>query len=380
MGSIKDYLNKKNQPVEETPPLRNCTFTGSTEVDCTHLGNATTQFTDKIDESVLKEAIHRIEEIDTKNKRAEEIKAFIDNSLLSKVRPINKEDIRALVHGLVMFETLVDMCTADGSISSWGCLPQIGADVITAFYGTSGLFVVAGVQPIDDDSGKIVYVGHERKEEDEFKFLSSIVMKPVTSKVFVLEPLFERWVRHRFGMIWQDEAAKDLVTTLMHYLFADIAQKMLEASPSEVFWDHTPPPGISYYKHKQTFKNALCACERKIYDASGKHMSFIIAGHKAVQICRTLSGYVQIDNNEYDGNIIGLLDSIPIVAAGRPFPENKAIIGYRRTCIEAPVIVSPYMLLAVHYGDKNRVASHTAIDVVAPNLLSTLTILEAESD
>jgi len=435
MGSIKEFLDKKNQPEEKEegvsiwgdktlsswmggepdPTTRDVSAemtaelnalcipkTGRTSSECPNLSNAPAPETySEINEAVLQRAIQHIEEIDAQEgKWAKYIDVLMNDSLLSKVRPINEDDVRALVHSLETFQSLVDMFTADGSIQDWGCMPQIGADVITAFLSCSGLSVVAGVQPINEECGTILYVNHENVPDGYHPFIRRLVTKPVASKVLLLKSVFgtlkQYSIRHRFGTVWEDEAAKDLVTALMQYLFTEIGKQMLEAADrsGKVCWSITPPPGISWFEHKQSFKDALAMCEENIYRRTGKGATFILAGRKALQVCAVLPGYEKLCHEfNFHGNIVGLLDKhLAVVAAGPQFPENRAIVGYRNPKIhfESPVVVAPYMLLSVaieHRPDlvagnypewmhNQRVAaSYTAIDVVEPNLLSGLTIV-----
>jgi hypothetical protein len=82
---------------------------------------------------------------------------ILEDSLLSKVRPITPFDVYALGKQLESWEVYRAMCEEDGTLSTLGTIPKIAFDVITVNYGTSPIAASCSIQPIDEQSGSIYY-------------------------------------------------------------------------------------------------------------------------------------------------------------------------------------------------------------------------------
>jgi hypothetical protein len=70
---------------------------------------------------------------------------LLDESLISKIRPITEYDYFNLGKQLSMFEEYRDMCEADGTLSQLGTIPNVALDVLTVNYGTSPITAVSSV-------------------------------------------------------------------------------------------------------------------------------------------------------------------------------------------------------------------------------------------
>ena len=216
--------------------------------------------------------------------------------------------------------------------------------------------------------------------------------KPVFARVYALKSTFGMLkaygLRKRFGQIAEDEAAIDLTNAINLEIFGDCTRKMLAACQGTTTWSYTSPNGVSYYEHKQTFKDALAQAEAVIVTNAGRGtLSFIVAGTEICAICQTLPGFQKV----YDGNSIagahlfGTLDGVPIVRIpiAAQLSPVQAILGYKGvSAFEAPAVFAPYMPLTVTsvlptpnpLVQQRAAAVWAAIDVLVQNFLTLLTV------
>jgi len=216
--------------------------------------------------------------------------------------------------------------------------------------------------------------------------------KQVRAKIYALKGmtgLFKSWqFQKRFGRAAEEELATDLINAINSEIMGDLIRKMKAMLPGSVTWSASVPSGVSYFEHKQSFKDAVAGAERYIIENSKRgKVSFIIAGTKVCSVIRTLFGWNQL----YDGRgmfgayLFGELDGIPVINVPDTslLEANRAIVGYKGVSdFEAPAVFCPYMpitvttvLPTVHpLVTQRAVACWAAVEVLINRFLYGLTV------
>jgi len=159
-------------------------------------------------------------------------------------------------------------------------------------------------------------------------------------------------MRKRFGLVAEDELAKDLVAEINAEIGGDLITLMYAAASGEVDWFKTPPSNVSYYEHVQTLKYAIADTEANMIGHSQRGtITTIIAGRNLCAIMSTLPGFNKLtDGNTLGAHVFGTLDGVMIVRVNEQaiLDTNKAICIWKGTSpFEAPAVYSPFMPLVV---------------------------------
>jgi hypothetical protein len=174
-------------------------------------------------------------------------------------------------------------------------------------------------------------------------------------------------MRKRFGLVAEDELAKDLVAEINREIGGDLVKTLYANAVGNTDFDKDPPStAVSYFEHKQTFKDKLADAEATLIGNAGRGtMTQIIAGRKVAAIIQTLPGFEKLtDGTTLGTHVFGKLDGVIIVRVPEDAVLNpaKAIITWKGLSpFEAPVVYAPYMPLVV-----------TATLPVAPNPLQQM--------
>ncbi len=109
----------------------------------------------------------------------------------------------------------------------------------------------------------------------------------------------------------------------------------------------TPPAGVSFFEHKQTFKDSLAVAEATILGNAGRGMiSTMVAGRDACAIIGTLPGFVKLsDGSTMGAHIFGTLDGATVVRVphGEILDTNRVLLMYKGTSpFEAPAVFFSY--------------------------------------
>jgi hypothetical protein len=184
-----------------------------------------------------------------------------------------------------------------------------------------------------------------------------LVSKVVRARIFALKGLtglFKSFaMQKRFGVSAEEELATDLVNAVNSEILGEAITKLDAGKPGTVTWAVTTPPGVSYFEHKQSLKDAIAGAERRmIENAKRGAISFIIAGSGVCSVLRTLFGWETV----YEGrgmataHLYGNLDGIPVIRVTdtNVLDANQAIVGYKGpSAFEAPIVYAPYMPITV---------------------------------
>jgi hypothetical protein len=159
-------------------------------------------------------------------------------------------------------------------------------------------------------------------------------------------------MRKRFGLVAEDELAKDLVAEINAEIGGDLIQLMYNAAMGNVTWFKAPPNNVSYYEHVQTLKYAIADTEANMIGHSQRGtITTIIAGRNLCAIMSTLPGFNKLtDGNTLGAHVFGTLDGVMIVRVNEQaiLDTNTAVCIWKGTSpFEAPSVYSPFMPLVV---------------------------------
>jgi len=219
-----------------------------------------------------------------------------------------------------------------------------------------------------------------------------LTTKTVKSKVYALKStlgmLKSYSLRKRFGQIAEDDIAVDLTNAINEEVLGDMIRKQAAAMVGNTNWSKTPPSQVSYFEHKQTFKDALADAESVMVGNAGRGtISYMVAGKNACAVMSTLPGWVKIyDGTSISGaHIYGTLDGVPVIRVplATVLNANYIILGFKTSSIfEAPAVFSPYMPLTVTgmlpmanpINSQRAAAMMAACDILIANFMTKLTI------
>ena len=146
-------------------------------------------------------------------------------------------------------------------------------------------------------------------------------------------------------MIAEDEMAADLVSAINAEIVNVAIDVLLQNAQGLAQFDRTPPSGVSYFEHKQTFKDVLAHAESNLLDNAGRGtVNTLVAGRRVAELMSTLPGFVKLsDGSTVGAHIYGTLDGIVVVRAPHDgiLDSNTCLCLYKgQTPFEAPVNVN----------------------------------------
>ena len=269
----------------------------------------------------------------------------------------------------------------------------IGAGVSgTINYTTGEISLTFTTAP---ESGKKIYASYQSNlelAEDIPSIQTYWDSTTVMARVYALKGsiglLQSYGMRRRFGLVAEDELARDLVSEINAEIGGDIIRKLAASAPGSVEWSKTPPSGISYYEHKQTFKDALADVESVLVGQAGRGViSVLIAGRNVAAIVSTLPGFTKLtDGSTIGAHIYGTLDGMTVVRVvdASVLDPNKAVAIYKgANPFEAAAVYAPYMPLTVTttlpagknpLGNQRAAAVWAGVEVLVKNFAVTLNV------
>ena len=126
--------------------------------------------------------------------------------------------------------------------------------------------------------------------------------KALAAKIYALKGTYGLMqsfgMSKRFGLSAADELSKDLVVEINREIGADLVRKLKAYSVGTTTFSKAAPSGVSYFEHKQTYKDSLAATEKTLVGNAGRgSISVLIAGLNHCSIIQTLPGFTKL----YDG-------------------------------------------------------------------------------
>lgn len=215
--------------------------------------------------------------------------------------------------------------------------------------------------------------------------------KQVTAKVYALKGsvgmLQSYALRKRFGLVAEDELARDIIGEINAEIGGDLIRKMVAAAVGNTAWDKTAPANSSYYEHKMTLKDSIADAEGVIVANAGRGtITVMLAGVKASAILSTLPGFEKLSDGQAVGpHIFGKLDGTVIIRVPETalLASNLIIPIWKGTSpFEAPAVYTPYMPLAVTSTlplanplvSQKAAAVWAGVDVLVNNFITKITL------
>ena len=291
--------------------------------------------------------------------------------------------------------------------------PANGAFSAAAEEGTSGAYLtLVGVvnlsagtvtaSLISSDSAAIssrlltsTFQTLEEGNVDVQRIQLKIQTKPVLARFMALGSnigLGEAYLmQKRYGMSGEEELARNLTAGINLEIVNTVVQTLVAnvpSSPTNVTWQREAPPGVSYYEHVMTLKNALADSSAQILKRAGRGaVNCWVVGLSAGTILSTLPGFTKLsDDASFGAHIFGTLDGVTIVRV--PFSsilDDYTMIGVYKGSnpFEAamaylpfmPLVLTPTLPVAYNFLQSQKGAAVWAgIESIIPNFSTSLTI------
>lgn len=163
-------------------------------------------------------------------------------------------------------------------------------------------------------------------------------------------------MRKRFGMVAEDEISRDLVAEINKEIGGDIVRRLVTMSASigsnSTTFYKKAQAGVSYFEHKQSWKDKLADAEAKLCGNAGRGtISVIVAGREQAAVISTLPGFNKLtDGNVLGVHVFGTIDGVTVVRCNeQDIMDSKTAVCLWKgaTPFESPVVYCPYMPLVV---------------------------------
>jgi len=156
----------------------------------------------------------------------------------------------------------------------------------------------------------------------------------------------------RFGLVAEDELAKDLVVEINKEIGGDLIRKLKAVALGTTTFSLTPPANVSYFEHKQTYKDQLAVAESVLVDNSGRgSIALLIVGKRHAAVIQTLPGFQRLyDGSTLGTHVFGTLDGVTVVRVVEPniLGTNDGLAVWKGASpFEAAAVYSPFMPLTV---------------------------------
>jgi hypothetical protein len=159
----------------------------------------------------------------------------------------------------------------------------------------------------------------------------------------------------RFGMVAEDEVAKDLVLEVNREIGGDMVRRgraAALANGTTITWPGKPPTGVSYFEHKQTYIDYLARVNQQLVTQAGRGtVSVLIVGLGHAATIETLPGFQKLsDGTTLGAHIFGTYNGITVVRVTESgmLGTNEGIALWKGLSpFEAALCYSPYMPLTM---------------------------------
>lgn len=251
----------------------------------------------------------------------------------------------------------------------------------------------------DPGAGKKIFVSFQQNYELSADIPQMDVFfdsKGLAAKIYALKGtvglLQSFGMSKRFGLAAEDEMARDLVQEVNREIGGDLIRKLKAAAaavnPVPATFSKAAPSGVSYFEHKQAYKDSLAVAEGNLVLQAGRGtVTVIIAGLNHCNIIQTLPGFVKLyDGNGLGAHIFGTLDGVTVIRV-----SESALLGADEAlCIwkglspfETAAIYAPYMPLTVTgtlplqnpLTSQKAAAVWAGVDSVVPNFVTRFNLI-----
>jgi hypothetical protein len=262
-------------------------------------------------------------------------------------------------------------------------------------YTTGAVTVVLAANPDNNDGITIEYQVNYELATDIPAIDSFFDSTQVTARVYALKGvtgmLQSYGMRKRFGMVAEDILAKNIVAQINAEIGGDLIGKLNTGAQGTTSWDKTPPAAaISYFEHKQTFKDSISDAEVVMMGNAGRGtITTMIVGRAIAGVISTLPGWNKLtDGNTVGPHVYGTFDGITIIRV----PDTNILGASTAICMwkpnspfEGPAVYAPFMPLvstgtlpmANPLKTQKAAAVWAAVDVLVGNFATKLTMTES---
>ena len=156
----------------------------------------------------------------------------------------------------------------------------------------------------------------------------------------------------RFGMMGEEEMAKDLVAEINKEVGGDAIRKLRLNAQGSTTFSLTLPGGVSRFEHELSWKKSLADAEAKLVGNAGRGtVNVLIVGREQAGLIQTLPGFVKLfDGTSLGAHVYGTIDGITVVRVTEDaLLAAKEGVGLWKglTPFEAACVWSPFMPLTV---------------------------------
>ena len=286
----------------------------------------------------------------------------------------------------------IEAGTIIGVDDNLGNIVGAGLNASTVDYATGDVIVNFDVAPDSGADVSLTYAQNLENATDIREVNWEYTSKQVKAYPYALKGILGLLkayaMQKRFGMSGEEQLAKHLVNSLNVEIVGGLIKKMATQAVGTTNWDKKPPSGISRYEHHLTFKAYIAEADGVLNANAGRgSTSFHIAGSKIATIMSIQPGFEKL----YDGttisgaHIFGKLDGVPVVRVSDTsiLANNKCLCGYKGDAFDSAAVIAPFMVLtttdmlpmANPLNRQKAVASWTGTDVMVPELITTLVML-----
>lgn len=180
--------------------------------------------------------------------------------------------------------------------------------------------------------------------------------KGIMAKIYALKGtigmLQAYGMKKRFGLVAEDELAKDLVQEINREIGGDLIRMLRAQAVGTTTFSKTTPAGVSYFEHKQTYKDQLAVAEATLVGNAGRGtISLMIVDKNQAAVIQTLPGWKKMyDGQGLGAHLYGELDGVPVVRVNEVgiLGDGHGIALWKGSSpFEAACVYSPFMPLAV---------------------------------
>jgi hypothetical protein len=216
----------------------------------------------------------------------------------------------------------------------------------------------------------------------------------ILAKVFALRGtvglLMSYGLRKRFGLVAEDELAKDLINEINAEIGGSLIRMMYAAAKGSTTWDQKVPTSVSWFEHQMSYKKGVATAEKCIVQAAGRGtISGIVVGISHSAIFDTLPGFEKLtDGNTLGPHLYGTFDGKAIIRVPEDamLDEWAGMAFWKGTSpFEAPAVYSPFMPLVVTdllpiglnpLGTQRAAAVWAGLDVLVSNFITKLDVVD----
>lgn len=262
--------------------------------------------------------------------------------------PVRSETVKVTVQ-----DDAATYCVDDGK----GVLIGVGMSG-TINYTTGAIVLTFAVAPAANKDIRAEYQQNYERSTDLPQIESYFDSKGIMAKIYALKGtigmLQAYGMKKRFGLVAEDEIAKDLVQEINREIGGDLIRMMrAQAGSTSVSFSKAPPSAnISYFEHKQTYKDSLAQAESTLVGAAGRGtISLMVVGKDHAAVLSTLPGWKKLyDGSSLGAHLYGELDGVPVVRVletGILGAGEGLGIWKGSSPFESAAVYAPFMPLAV---------------------------------